>query len=111
VRWCSTTSRAWPTPRAATAPTSRSSSASALTSTTSRWPSTPSTPTACRLGITIKDYVTELTADGAALGRTVLTDRSRTSGKVSLGIDGRGDGKAAGGFAVAFGNIRVVTPS
>ncbi|MEU7755852.1 hypothetical protein [Micromonospora sp. NPDC049171] len=38
-------------------------------------------------------------------------DRSRTSGKISLGINGRGDGKAAGGFGVMFGNVTVATPS
>jgi eukaryotic-like serine/threonine-protein kinase len=64
-----------------------------------------------RVVITIRDYVADITADGASLGRAVLNDRSRTSGKISLGIDGRGDGKATGGFGVAFGNVKVTTPS
>jgi hypothetical protein len=75
-------------------------------------PKTPFTLAApVRLVITIKDWIAEFTANGTSLGRAVLADRSRTSGKISLGIDGRGDGKAAGGFGVSFGNLKVTTPS
>ena len=64
-----------------------------------------------RVVITIKDYIAEVNINGIPIGRAVLSDRSRTSGKTSLGINGRGDGKAAGGFGVTFGNLKVVTPN
>ncbi|MFG1918910.1 serine/threonine protein kinase [Micromonospora sp. NPDC048898] len=67
--------------------------------------------TANRVVITIKDYTAVVNVNGALIGRAVLSDRSRTSGKISLGINGRGDGKAAGGFGVMFGNVTVATPS
>ncbi|MEK8110568.1 hypothetical protein NKG94_52000 [Micromonospora sp. M12] len=67
--------------------------------------------TANRVVITIKDYIAEVNVNGTLIGRAVLSDRSRTSGTISLGINGRGDGKAAGGFGVTFGNVKVATPS
>ena len=63
-----------------------------------------------RVVISIKDYIAQLSANGVALGRAVLNDRSRITGKVSLGIDGRGTGTAEGGFGVSFGNVKVTTP-
>ena len=73
-----------------------------------RTPITLGTPN--RVVITVRDYLAGVAVNGTSIGRAVLSDRSRASGKVSLGIDGRGDGGAAGGFGVTFGNLEVVTP-
>jgi predicted Ser/Thr protein kinase len=66
---------------------------------------TPGTPS--RLVIKVKDYAADLTLNGATMGRVIMADQSRASGKLSLGMFATGDGDPYGGFGVGYANIKV----